>query len=692
MGTTVDKPRTRGEISDQDLVELAGKHAYAEVKEEEIVYINDNSYLVLETNYDEFKSGMDAFVVQNLATEECALIFIGSVGKDDWIGTNPRLLSNVYPEQMEDAIAYYEASKEKYNITAVAGNSLGGANTNAVGVKYPDVRAVSLNPALLPEDKEVDFDKEYPNITNYYSQYDFLTATIQSLEYGHRIPGKKYHINNGLPVAGLIGPNHTGYISGELYEVGKKGEPGHGFINVDADDFIVRSIWTGEPIYRGSTERIEINRGSMLQFAEGLEQHVQSRIDTVHTYLGNSVAIVEDEHEKYEQRVAALREEFTRLIEEAAGEPIFTGLAAGGALLKTAIDTLISLLNEIETRCRVLNMVLNSAPMELIESLFSLDISVESIIGAMRNQLNELKGGIDSFIELFHDILTEGIPELFINSKFMFADAIAEEMHAHYQIIDGNRGKVKSHVGDFTLQVSGTAEAFMNRDERLSEAVKGASSSVGAVDQVQKTNAYVLDESPYMVIGMKIRSSQTDAAHVMIVTVGTQKLLPLLTMVKGIIVIIEAFLEQLILIINSARKVALYGTPVNLALSLFTSYKERVNKAVDDALKPVEELEGTLEGVRKGIGQLIENLPQVLNNFKPYIETALFGDDKYSNVHLYNVASLALLEDTELLFKDIISQLSGHKANAIVTLCSVSEKLNENIKIFKEQVSRTTIT
>ena len=40
MGKTVEKPQTTAGISDQDLVELAGKHAYANVEKNDRIMVN----------------------------------------------------------------------------------------------------------------------------------------------------------------------------------------------------------------------------------------------------------------------------------------------------------------------------------------------------------------------------------------------------------------------------------------------------------------------------------------------------------------------------------------------------------------------------------------------------------------------------------------------------------------------------
>ncbi|WP_156031550.1 hypothetical protein [Sporolactobacillus terrae] len=87
----------------------------------------------------------------------------------------------------------------------MCGNSLCGALANAVAVHHKNVRAVTLDPAILPEGM-VKTNHKYPNVTNYFTKYDGLTRGELGLNLSDRFPGK---------------------------------------IAIAADEHIVTSIWTG---------------------------------------------------------------------------------------------------------------------------------------------------------------------------------------------------------------------------------------------------------------------------------------------------------------------------------------------------------------------------------------------------------------------------------------------------------------
>ena len=232
--------------------------------------VNGKYYEVIDAEYD-ILTGLDAMALKNMETQEVSVVYVGSDQlTGDWLKTNTQLPSYVEPAQMIAAKEYFKDVTDRFGeVTSVTGNSLAGANANAVGIENPNVKVVTLNPAMLPGGL-IDSTKEYSNITNYYSKYDMLTTSQDSLRYSDRIPGNVFAINNGVSKFSEIVGNHKGYpeakVDGEFkIEIGKKGESGHGYIYVGADDHIVTSIWTGAPLYGGQATQIQINEESLHQ-------------------------------------------------------------------------------------------------------------------------------------------------------------------------------------------------------------------------------------------------------------------------------------------------------------------------------------------------------------------------------------------------------------------------------------------
>ena len=104
---------TSSQTNDSDLVELAGAHSYAHYDINEVFKVNGKKFRVLDTVY-ETDSGLDALTVQNIDSKELSVVFVGSEQMDkDWLGTNTKLLGNVPPVQVKEAVAYFNKVNEK---------------------------------------------------------------------------------------------------------------------------------------------------------------------------------------------------------------------------------------------------------------------------------------------------------------------------------------------------------------------------------------------------------------------------------------------------------------------------------------------------------------------------------------------------------------------------------------------------
>jgi hypothetical protein len=72
-----------------------------------------------------------------------------------------------------------------------------------------------------------------------------------------------------------------------MIEIGKKGEPGYGKIDIAADEHFVMSIWTGEPLYGGAVRRIKIDKASLDTLADALGNQVLDRLKQANDYIRN---------------------------------------------------------------------------------------------------------------------------------------------------------------------------------------------------------------------------------------------------------------------------------------------------------------------------------------------------------------------------------------------------------------------
>jgi hypothetical protein len=695
-----DKTKSIVYSDDKNLVQLAGQEAYKKPKKDTELYVNDVEFIVLDTNYGD-PTGLDALTVVNPDTDVVSVIYVGTDaaaenGKQDLL-TDAQLLSDLTLPQLEAAQDYFNKMNKKYEsiggVKSVTGNSLGGPLANSVAINHPEVTSVTLNPALLPKGM-ADPNKSYDNITNYFTNYDVLTGTLIALNLDSRIPGKRYDISTGIPVIGekfsILTNNHTGYIDGGKYVIGRDGEPGYGKIHDEADAHIMTSIWTGETLYGGHSDRIEINRDNLNLLAEALAGDVTTRLGYARDYLTNSQEIAQHEGDRYSERLSRLQMIFEDSFENLIGNPLFIGITSTGHRLTSEIDHLISLVNMAENASKSLNGVLNSPPVELVEHLFNRSISVESIFGQARNQLLEFKQEIISLTGFLQNILHKEIPELFSGGKETLEDLLVNEMLAHYEIIKANTVKMNSHIAEFQSQVGDLAKNFGERDSSLSASISGGASVQHEV-VMPKKNDYVLETSDHMLIGMKVKEIYLDGSFEVFKGVSHRFLFPLLGGLTGLAFAIENTLEVISAQIKGAMNVALSGTLPGKLISIFSDFDDKIRSYVSSTLEPIDELAATIEGLRDGLTRLTIGFPALLDSFRPYIDSAIFDKTSYSNIHIYNVSAMAIHEEMEMLFDDIVHQLSQHKGNSIQALCEISQRVKDNMIQLRQQVDRVTL-
>lgn len=682
--------------NDRDLVELAGAHAYKYVQgNADNITVNGKEFKVIDTFYGH-ESGLDALTVQNRITKEYSVVYVGSDRtqiEEDWLKTNARLPGVVAPPQLKEAYTYFQYVEDNIGpVSHVAGNSLGGANANYVGVRRTEVKVVTLNPAMLPAG---DFNpaKHYSNITNYYGKHDILTHVQDTLGL-NRVPGRIIKLNHGVPVLDLLAPNHTGYIKADpdgVYEVGKPGDPGYGKIQFGADEHIVLSFWTGEPIHASGGGLIDISKAEMEQLSAGIHSELIGRFGLAIGYIQSAVEIVEDESARFSERVSILQEQFERMIEEAASEPIFSRIATTGDSAKRLTDNLLALLSLAEAKCRGFDKWLNSPPMEIFEHFGGFKLDVGTLFSPAREEIYNLQQTIDQFVEASRSIFFNLIPSLFESGKDLFVDAVVGELLAHYGVLAGNREKMSRQMEEYGGQVEDIANRFVDRDNSLAAAIISGTGLPSDVGEVRQTTVFQLDDSPYMKLRMGIKNFQVDSAHATLKSAVSKQLMPVLFSVQTVLFTIEKMLEAILVAIDAAKAVVTYSVPGIVSGFVSSGYKSAVAAAANSAKEPIIEIEGVVEGIRKAVMNLIVNLPGMLDYFRSYIDTAIFEPGRFVSVQIYNLAASAILSEVEMQFNHILFQLSNEKGEAIEASIDISKNVRHNLGILREQVERGTV-
>ena len=460
---------------------------------------------------------------------------------------------------------------------------------------------------------------------------------------------------------------------------------------VGVNDHIVTSIWTGAPLHGGQGAQIQINKESLHQLAEGIKSEVKGRIEDAASYVEKSISVVQNESAQFNRRITQLQEMFQMLFEDLAGDPVFKGITTTGYIINSHIDRLIDLLNTSEEKCRVLNSILNSKPAEIIEHFTSTDISVESVFTSAKSYLKSLRHDVNELATGAQNIIRDEIPRVFKSEKHDFVDAIVGELEAHYSIIQDNKVTVNHQLTMYGEQIHTIADVFSTVDENSARYLDKKSNAIEILKSSPQKVRVSLKDSPYLVNRMSLKKLHVDNVHEVLKNKSTGILMPIIEVIRSTLRAIEVLFESAILEIKAATNIAIYGNPPSLFWGIFSDYDERVSVATKEARQPIEEMETVIEGLRIAMDRLMIGFPDMLSNFKSYIDTAIFMPNTFSNIRLYNVASSSTLDEIDLLFHDITHQLGREKGKAIDAALEISVSVLANIRILKEQVNRGTI-
>src|SRR5690625_5223670 len=679
-------------INDKDLVQLAGYHAYNYYPVGKVEIVNGKKLEVIDTRYDT-ATGLDALTVQNIKTSKLIIDHGGSDQiKGDWIDTNINLIGEAEPAQLVAAKKYFKDVEDDHGtVSSVTGNSLGGALANTVAIKYPHVNSVTLNPAMLPGEV-INFGQDYANIINYQTKYDVLTHAQESINRGDRIPGENYNINGGLPLFSEITPNHKGYASkdenGEFtIEIGSSGEPGHGVIHVGPDSHIVTSVWTGESLHGDTSVLININPDDLLRLSDAVKEDISGRLLLADEYIANAISIVDDEGSKFNERVTALQENLLEQLDEAFNNPIFNGVTGTGEAIIGVIDLLIELLDRAETKLLPLNSILNSAPAEFIEFVFSLDISVQTLFDPARDYLEEIRGDISEFIRKAEGIVDDDIPVAFRGVKNTFVDAVVGELDAHYSIVQRNKDAVLQQIEDYGEQVKSIADIMQAQDEEVGIAIKANIAPVKDSLDIKETSLFCIQSSSYLEDHLHIKEIQVESAHRVIKHTVIITLVPILSAIQGTLTLLDLVLESALHSIDAAVNMVAYS-PGGLLVNLTSDYIQKLRDAAEKAKKPVADMQNTIKNLNEAITESVNDLSDILDYFKEYIDVAIFTPARFQSVKIYNVAATDILGEMEILFNDIIYQLSNHQAKSVDDIVSSSRSVLANMELLKEDIER----
>lgn len=658
--------------SDLDIIELSGRAVYEEPHERQYIDVNGvkRAYKVKEGVYNT-KSGLDYMIVENTKTGEVGMIFQGTQGQKDGgrdIITDATLPGNIPDEQLKAADKAYKKMSEKYNISYVGGNSLGGGLGNYVA-RNNAVKSVTYNPAILPEGK---YSQKNPDITNYMSEYDPLTLGERSAGYLNRLPGKNVIVKNNLPLFATLASNHTGYA--DPIEIdGEK-------VLIDADAYLPVGVWSGEVLTGGKGHKIDVNPENMKILADSMVSKMKGQIKTAQSHVDHAVDIVEREGNKLDDRTTKLKDSFDDLLGQDALGKIIT-VTSQYEQIRDEIEKI----NPLGIKAVNALQKIRSTP--VISDIFDF-ISTHTFSGVFV-LLAELPLLISDTIMKLDDIILQvnalkkqAIPKLFhgIDNEFL-SDGMVAELKAHYKIIDENKEVVTSQIVTFGTQVTYVSKELEKADKLLT-----ATQKIEHVSAPPATSDFTLQESKALKDGMGKKQKLLDNNFKKFQDDAISSLDPVITNLGSTLNQLDMTVGELYRDLKSIRN------GLDHLQIPFTDIDDSMREGLDSFIRAVDPYQLMLKSLIQAIRSLRGGgLRAVLEAYRPYIDTALFEGTQFQNVIVLNKASVNIYESSKMVFEDIKYQLNDNKAVAVEALDKLAGKVVVNLKTLLDQLKRGSI-
>ncbi|WP_246215558.1 SA1320 family protein [Listeria valentina] len=657
--------------SDLDIIELSGKTVYDEPKRGTSVHVNGdtNVYKVREGVYNT-KSGLDYMIVENKKTGEVGMIFQGTQGQKNGgkdIITDATLPGNIPDEQLKAADKAYKKMSKRYKISYVGGNSLGGGLGNYVASNN-DVKSVTYNPAILPDGK---YSQKNPDITNYMSEYDPLTLGEKSAGYLSRLPGKNVTLKNNMPLFATLASNHTGYddpikIDGEE-------------VLIDADAYLPVGVWSGEILTGGKGHKIDVNPENMKILANSMVSKMKGQITTAQSHVDHAVDIVEREGNKLDDRTAKLTDSLDDLIGQGSFGKALTTMAGYEFLRDTiesgnpAISMAVKAINKLQTSSVVTDFLLNF--LGKFDGLIATSIDLPILIVDTVTRL-------DDIITQLNALKKYAVPQLFkgIDNEF-FNDGMVAELKAHYKVIDENKEVVTNQIVTFGTQVTYVSKELEKADKLLT-----ATEKVERASAPPATSEFTLQESKALKDGMGKKQKLLDNNYKRFSEDAVSSLDPVISHFSSTLSLLDETVDDFIQGLKNAR-----GTFERLDVP-FTNLDEAIPILLTQAINALKPYQTALESIKTAVRSLRGGgLHDVLEAYRPYIDTALFEGTQFQNVIALNKASVNIYESSKAVFQDIKYQLSDNKAVAVEALDKLADKIVTNLTELIGQLKRGSI-
>ena len=499
-------------INDRDIAELNSFSAYQDTKKLKTFSVNDKNFKQVggyeDNNNQNINGAADIKVYElldryGIPSGEQFIVFQGTdnnetinpnnplKGKlaDDWL-QNIKLMNNnnkstalikqnqsfinKYNKKINDAkklnpdefyIKYGEERERFKDVKIVnsGGNSQGAVGAKLAGVKNPNLKVVTTDPATLPEASwRGTKSKKHNNIINYHSTYDIL-SWVQDPVFKNN-PGKRVDLKTGVPTLEGLAYSHLGYkrefnkINNTYKDIPvkkiksvkdtdtKKGKSKPKTINItlDMDGRIPINVWTGESISRSGTGTlIKLDIEKLENLHNLVTGETSKMLSECVKFLNESFNISQHENNNFSNRKHKLKSDF---------------------IDKICLDSLENLCNSIKHKRQSFEEAIDQVH-KVIDPIIGLIPSIG--LKSLEEYISEIVRNLEKGIEAIHDTLEAKIQKIFQNLDNDFHDGVAEEMMKHLQVVSRNILQVKQQNDIYGRQIADIKNIMSQQDATI---------------------------------------------------------------------------------------------------------------------------------------------------------------------------------------------------------------------------------
>lgn len=261
-----------------------------------------------------------------------------------------------------------------------------------------------------------------------------------------------------------------------------------------------------------------------------------------------------------------------------------------------------------------------------------------------------------------------------------FNDAMIAELKAHYNVIDSNKDIVTNQIVTFSAQVKYVSDEIEKADKLLT-----ATERVEKAGPPPVTSKFSLEESSALKDGMGKKQLLLDENFKEFASATSMSLKPALASLRSTMNQLYGILKDALITLRNIR------SALGFVKIPFTDFDNNIKADLDDIIAAMNQWKVMLKGVKTAVKDLEGNLDNVLNAYRPYIDTALFEGTKFHDVILLNKASYNAFESAEMVFQDIQYQLDGNKAQAVTALDGLANQVVANLEVLLDQIKRGSI-